>query len=530
MYSRQFRTFTVICIAFAVISSVVYGMSSNKQLVLVTRSRALLTDDTGRFRVVQNKVEWDTKHTAIIICDMWNQHWCKGATSRVAELAPYMNDIVSKARDNGLLIIHAPSGTIGFYADHPARKRAQDAPKADNLPEGIGKWCNWIDENEKTVGYPIDHSDGGCDCEPMCKQGPPWPWKSQIDTIEIKSNDAISDSGEEIWNLLEQHGVKNAILMGVHTNMCVLGRPFGLRNMAKSGKNVVLMRDLTDTMYNSQMRPVVSHFTGTDLVVEHVEKYVCPTITSTVITGKPQFCFKNDKRPRVVFISAEGEYGAVETLPEFAHELQIKYDLYCEILQGSTEKDGKDRHDLAGLEALTNADLAVLFMRRRALAAEQMQYFRDYLDRGGPLIGLRTTSHALDTRGKAPEGYAEWLKLDPEVLGGNYHGHHGSGPKCTVTAAAGATGHPIMAGVKLPLLSNGSLYEVRPLVESTKRLLIGTIPDKEPEPVAWTNQYKQSHVFYTSLGHPDDFQNAPFRRMLINAVFWAMNKPVPKVK
>ena len=521
--------FTVACIVLSIASSFVYGMSSDKPLVLVTRSRAPLAGDSGRFRVVQNKVQWDPIETAIIICDMWNQHWCKGATARVAELAPYMNEVVSKARNKGVLIIHAPSGTVKAYADHPARKRAQDAPKAANLPDGIEKWCNWIDEKEKN-DYPIDQSDGGCDDQPPCKQGPPWPWKSQIDTIEISNDDAISDSGVEIWNLLEQHGIKNVILMGVHTNMCVLGRPFGLRNMKKSGKNVVLMRDLTDTMYNSKMRPVVNHFTGTDLIVEHVEKYVCPTITSTVLTGKPQFCFKNDKRPRVVFISAEGEYGAVETLPEFAHKLKIKYGLYCEILQGSTEKNGKDRHDLAGLGALTNADLAVLFMRRRALAAEQMKYFRDYLDKGGPLIGLRTASHALDTRGKAPEGYAEWLKFDPEILGGNYHGHHGSGPKCTVTAAAGASGHPIMAGVKLPLLSNGSLYEVRPLVESTKRLLVGTIPDKEPEPVAWTNQYKQSRIFYTSLGHPDDFKNAPFRRMLLNAVFWAMNKPIPKVK
>jgi len=534
MNSRQFRILAVTAIVlaglFSCMSYAAYGISSDKPLVLITRSRAPLANDSGRFRVVQNKVEWESKQTAIIICDMWDQHWCKGATDRVAELAPYMNKVVSKARNKGVLIIHAPSGTVKAYADHPARKKAQDALEVNDLPDGIEKWCNWIDENEKTIGYPIDHSDGGCDCEPKCKQGPPWPWKSQIDTIEIRDKDAISDSGIEIWNLLEEHGIKNVILMGVHTNMCVLGRPFGLRNMAKSGKNVVLMRDLTDTMYNSKMHPVVNHFTGTDLVVEHTEKYVCSTITSTVITGKPQFCFKNDKRPRVVFISAESEYGAVETLPEFAHELKTKYGLYCEILQGSPEKNSKDRHELAGLEALTNADLAVLFARRRALPPDQMKYFREYLDRGGPLIGLRTASHAFDTRGNAPEDYAEWPKLDPEVLGGNYHGHHGSGPKCTVTMAAGAAGHPILASVKLPLTSNGSLYEVRPLADSTKRLLVGTIPDKEPEPVAWINQYKQSRIFYTSLGHLDDFKNEPFRRMLINAVFWAMDKPVPKVK
>ncbi|UCC99532.1 MAG: ThuA domain-containing protein, partial [Phycisphaerales bacterium] len=221
-------------------------------------------------------------------------------------------------------------------------------------------------------------------------------------------------------------------------------------------------------------------------------------------------------------------YGAAETLPEFAHELKTKYGLYCEILQGSIEKKGPDRHELAGLEALTSADLAVVFARRRSLRPEQMQHLRDYLERGKPLIGLRTASHAFDTRGSAPEGYAEWPKLDPEVLGGNYHGHHGSGPKCTVTPAAESSGHPILAGVELPFISDGSLYEVRPLAEATKPLLTGTIPDEEPEPVAWTNTYGRSRVFYTSLGHPDDFKIASFRQLLLNATFWALDRPISK--
>ena len=533
MNTYRFRTISVACIVFAGLL-ICFGTavraedtdSSQNKLVLIARSRAPLSDDESRFRIVQKKLEWNPSATAIIICDMWNQHWCKGATSRVAELAPRMNEIVSKARDKGVLIVHAPSGTIGFYADHPARKRAQDAPKAANLPKDISRWCNWINEEEKTIGYPVDHSDGGCDCEPKCKQGN--PWRRQIDTIEISSEDAISDSGVEIWNLLEQRRINNVILMGVHTNMCVLGRPFGLRNMARFGKNVVLMRDLTDTMYNSRMHPFVSHFTGTDLIVEHIEKFVCPTVTSMAFTSKPKFCFSNDKRPRVVFISAESEYKSARTLPEFAHELETKYGLCCEILQGSTDRNSKDRHYIAGMETLTNADLAVLYVRRRAFPVEQMKYFRNYLDGGGPLVALRTASHAFDTRGNAPQGHLEWPRFDPEALGGNYHGHHGNGPRCTVTLAGGAAGHPILAGVQAPFTSNGSLYEVRPLTNSTKRLLIGTIPDKEPEPVAWTNSYKKSRIFYTSLGHPDDFRNAQFRRLLINAVFWAMDKPAPK--
>jgi nicotinamidase-related amidase len=392
---------------------------------ITARSRIETSEGSRKFRVTSSQLEWKASETAIIICDMWNQHWCKGATRRVGELAGRMNRVVMKARDKGVLIIHAPSGTIGNYKGSPARKRAQDAPKAANLPKNIGGWCTWINEEEKKIGYPIDHSDGGCDCEPKCKQGS--VWRKQIDTIEILDEDAISDSGVEIWNLLEQRGIYNVILMGVHTNMCVLGRPFGLRNMARYGKNVVLMRDLTDTMYNSRMKPFVSHFTGTDLIVEHIEKFVCPTITSTTLTGEPGFIFKNDKRPRIVFISAESEYGAAESLPRFAHELEIKYGFYCEILQGSTENSGSERHEISGMEALAKADLVVVFARRRAFPKEQMKYLHLYLDMDKPLIGLRTASHAFDARKKGPKDHIEWSTFDTKVLGGNYHGHYGRG-------------------------------------------------------------------------------------------------------
>jgi hypothetical protein len=111
-----------------------------KKLVFDARSREEVADGTGRFRVVRKKMEWEPEQTAIIICDMWDQHWCKGATSRVGELAPRMNRIVRRARNQGVLIIHAPSGTVDFYENHPARKIAKDAPKAVNLPGDISKW------------------------------------------------------------------------------------------------------------------------------------------------------------------------------------------------------------------------------------------------------------------------------------------------------------------------------------------------------------------------------------------------------
>jgi type 1 glutamine amidotransferase len=175
------------------------------------------------------------------------------------------------------------------------------------------------------------------------------------------------------------------------------------------------------------------------------------------------------------------------------------------------------------MEILDEADLVVLFARRRAFPADQMRHFHAYLKRGGPLVALRTACHAFDARGAGPQGHEEWARFDPEVLGGNYHGHHGNGPKTTVTAAAGAQDHPILARIKLPWFSNGSLYEVRPLTAGTNTLLIGTIPGQEPEPVAWTNHYGRSRVFFTSLGHPDDFDNPQFRKLLVNAIFWALD-------
>src|ERR1019366_7281331 len=168
----------------------------------------------------------------------------------------------------------------------------------------IGVWCHKIPAEEKGV-YPIDQSDGGCDSDPieqekhqqaLIKMGrkPGNPWQSQIAVLKIHDQDVISDSGTEIWNVLEARSISNVIILGVHTNMCVLGRPFGLRQMVKNGKNVVLMRDLTDTMYDPRKAPFVSHFTGTDRMVEHVERFVCPSVTSHQVVGGKPFRFKGD--------------------------------------------------------------------------------------------------------------------------------------------------------------------------------------------------------------------------------------------
>lgn len=276
--------------------------AADKAVPLTLRHRVAVGDG---YETRQRAAAWEPQQTAVIVCDMWDTHHCLNAVRRVEELAPRMNQVLEKARSQGMLIIHAPSSCMEAYKDHPGRKRAQAAPKAANLPKDIHVWCNQILEEGKGK-YPLDQTDGGCDSDPVEQKAftqklqemgrnPKAPWKRQIDVLKIHDEDAISDSGVEIWNLLEQRGIRNVILVGVHTNMCVLGRPFGLRQLAKNGKNVVLMRDMTDTMYNPAKWPYVSHFKGTELIVEHIEKFVCPTITSDQMVGGETFRFKGDK-------------------------------------------------------------------------------------------------------------------------------------------------------------------------------------------------------------------------------------------
>ena len=465
----------------------------------------------------EEKVDWDATKTAVIVCDMWDKHWCKGATRRVGEIAPHINALLKTAREKGALIIHAPSACMDTYKDHPARKRATSAPQADNVPKFLRKGAVKLD-TERDAVWPIDQKDGGCDCQPVCKQGR--AWKSQIDTIRIADADAITDSGVETWNLLAARKIDNVLLTGVHTNMCVIGRPFGLRNLKRAGKNVVLVRDLTDTMYNSRSWPKLSHFCGTELIVAYIEQFVCPTVVSTDITGAAPSLFKNDKRPHIVFLLGEREYETTSTVPVFAEMELPMAEFRCTYIHAASHDDAVRKHDFPGFDAVRSADLLFVSIRRRGLKPEQLNMVRAHLDAGKPLIGIRTASHAFHTRGKHPKGRAEWEAFDPEVLGGSYHGHHGPKAQPFVEFATGARDHPILRGVS-EFPSRGSLYKVRPLAKGATALLIGTIPDTDPEPVAWTHTYKKARIFCTSLGHWEDFDNHDFIRLLTNAIRWA---------
>jgi nicotinamidase-related amidase len=263
-------------------------------LTLTLRSRA-----KGDGAISEKTQTWDPAKTAIIVCDMWDDHWCRSAARRVTELAGPMNAMLATARKKGIFIIHAPSSVTEFYKGTPQRRLAQTAPFAKTpvplatSPRWGTAWC-WTDPKREAV-LPVDDSDMGCSCtDRKCEIVP--PWKQQHAGIELQEGDALTDDGQETWNLLTARGVENVILCGVHLNMCVLGRPFAIRQQVYLGKNVAFIRDLTDSMYNPERPPGVDHFTGHDLIIAHVERYWCPSFTSDAITGGKPFRFAEDRR------------------------------------------------------------------------------------------------------------------------------------------------------------------------------------------------------------------------------------------
>ncbi len=488
-----------------------------EKLTLQARKRVETKPGSGQYHTVTETVAWDPRQTAVVICDMWDKHWCAGATKRVGEMAPRMNEVVSAARKMGMLIIHCPSDTLDFYKDTPARLLAQEAPVAETK-RPLERWCRIDPAREGKL--PIDDSDGGCDCSPQCKNYK--AWSREISAIKVEPGDAVTDNPEAYY-LMRKRGIENVIVMGVHTNMCVLGRPFSIRQLVYQGLNVMLMRDMTDTMYNSRMAPFVHHSTGTDLVVEHIEKNWCPTITSVDLIGGKEFRFAEDKRPHVAFVIAEDEYKTETTLPVFAAKYLGK-EFRTSFVFGSET----DRNDLPGLDVLDSADVLFVSVRRRVLPKAQLDRIRKFVAAGKPVIGIRTASHAFSLRADmpVPDGFEAWTTFDPDVLGGHYTNHYGAGIKMSVAAASArggsAAGRGIDPRAEDLLQVSSTLYKVSPLESSANPILIGNIPNQSPEPIAWTNANKYGgRVFYTSLGGVEDFEHEPFNRLLVNALNWA---------
>lgn len=242
-------------------------------LTLRLRRQTLSRDDNGylRWQATETMEAWPGAKTALVVCDVWDRHWCRGASERLEAMLPRMNDVVASVRERGVLIVHAPSETMGFYRDSPARRRALDAPGADP-PD---------DRPHADPPLPLDASGGGCDTDRNPGEVDEPVWTRQHPAIAIDHDrDVISDDGRDLYNVYRRRGIAHVLVMGVHANMCILNRSFAIKQMVRWGFAVALIRDLTDVMYNPARAPYVSHGAGTALTVAFIEKFWCPTVRS----------------------------------------------------------------------------------------------------------------------------------------------------------------------------------------------------------------------------------------------------------
>ncbi|MFC5049753.1 hypothetical protein ACFPK9_03885 [Rubritalea spongiae] len=251
----------------------------------------------------------------------------------------------------------------------------------------------------------------------------------------------------------------------------------------------------------------------------------------------------------LVFIASDHEYRAEETLPALARIMAKHHGFKCTVLFGTDEegfiKPGES--NIEGLEALETADGAIFFIRFLDLPDEQMKYIANYLDKGGPIVGLRTSSHGF----KIPEGkaYSHFdFKSKAEgfeggfgqtYLGNTWEGHYGrnhvQGTRIQIIPEKKE--HVILRGVEDNAFCHAGGYEavVRERMEplTNSQPLTSMEPDGEADPKmppmasTWTFSYagkdgKMNRAFHSTQGASQDILDDNYRRMIVNGIFWSV--------
>jgi type 1 glutamine amidotransferase len=258
------------------------------------------------------------------------------------------------------------------------------------------------------------------------------------------------------------------------------------------------------------------------------------------LCSQAQSTTKSDsKKPLVVFVTGDHEYSSETTMPLLAAELEKNYGMRTIVLKSSPDHTSEE--NIPGLEALKDADLAVFFLRWRRLPEDQVKLISDYLNSGKPVMGFRTTTHSFNYPKGHPlekwNAFGEMAFGAPPGWGGTAkHTHYGHTSSTDVSIIDDAAKNPILTGVEKNFHVPSWLYKVRPdyPAKGATWLLMGKSVNPESKdaidnPVAWTwKTAAGGRSFMTTMGHPEDFKQESVQRLAINAIHWALGKPVPK--
>ena len=258
-----------------------------------------------------------------------------------------------------------------------------------------------------------------------------------------------------------------------------------------------------------------------------------------VSTPKQDSADASREKPLVVFVTGDHEYSSEATMPLLAKELEKNYDMRTVVLKSHPDQNAEE--NIPGLEALKDADLAVFFLRWRRLPEDQVKHIDDYLSSGKPVVGFRTSTHAFNyPQGHALHGwnaFGERAFGSPPGWGGAAnHTHYGHESSTDVSVIEKAADHPVLKGVDKHFHVRSWLYKVLPEypAKGSTWLLMGRSVDPNTNdaienPVAWTWQSASgARTFMTTMGHPEDFQQEAMQRLCVNAIHWALDKPIPQ--
>ncbi|MFT5882536.1 MAG: hypothetical protein ACI9FG_001040 [Crocinitomicaceae bacterium] len=279
-------------------------------------------------------------------------------------------------------------------------------------------------------------------------------------------------------------------------------------------------------------------------------------ILFALLTGLAQadtsIVYQGDAGPglgkHIVFLASDHEYRTEETSPALARILAKRLGFKCTVVFG-VDDDGfieAGSSKLSGLKALKDADLFFIFARFLNPPDDQMAHVESYLERGGPVVGLRTSSHAFkipkdskyakyDFKSKV-EGYEKGF--GHQILGNTWVGHYGKNHKqgTRIQIIPEQKEHVILTGVGDNAFTHAGAYVGKPgpdfTVLTKSQPLVSMDPNAEPDtkkppmPSTWTRHYpskdgKKHRVFHSTQGASEDILDENYRRMIINGVLWA---------
>lgn len=246
-------------LAFAVLwapTSALAGPPARLTLTLQTR------DENGTPRTREESI--DPRRVGVVVVDPWNFHWCKTATMRVDALIPRINHSLDAARELGMTVMLCPSDVVDNYIGWPQREIVLAMPKR---PEPA----------LEAIACPAPPDGGGCACgHDRCRTN--YGWDGMHPDLRIGPDDLIPDTLQEVWTICQDRELTHLIYVGVHTQVCLLGKPMGLRNLKAAGMQCILARDLTDAHPGYAPERGFTPDLHTAEVVAHFERYLAPTI------------------------------------------------------------------------------------------------------------------------------------------------------------------------------------------------------------------------------------------------------------